>query len=97
MKHSFQLGQIFATPGALALLEKHNMNMKHIIARYREGDWGDSEDDDWKANDNAIDPNNTDCYPGRIVASYYIGNTDEIWCITESSREGTTLLLPDEF
>ena len=36
----FDLGQLVATPGALAALEKTGQNAMEFLSRYVRGDWG---------------------------------------------------------
>jgi hypothetical protein len=87
----FSLGQMVATPGALAALTKAGQNPSAFIARHVAGDWGDLCDDDRQLNDQAVIDSD------RILSAYTLQSGVKIWVITESDRSVTTLLLPDEY
>lgn len=87
---SFPLGQVVATPAALALLERLQENPATFLARHRQGDWGDVSDDDRKENDRAL------LAGTRLFSSYQIGD-QAIWIITEADRSATTILLPSDY
>jgi len=92
----FQMGRVVATPGALALLEKHGIPATALLQRHVMGSWGDLGRDDRKANDDAVHNG------GRIFSSYLL-NRDKVWVITEATgddsitRASTCLLLPSEY
>lgn len=92
----FQLGQIVATPAALALLEKHGVNPATLLDRHVRGDWGDTDKHDRAANDAAVKN-------GSRIFSAYVINKDKFWVITEAasddglSRASTCILLPEEY
>jgi len=93
----FQLGQIVATPAALALLEKHGMQPATLLHRHVHGDWGDMDKHDRAANDAALKD-------GSRIFSAYVINKDKFWVITEAanddgglSRASTCILLPVEY
>ena len=94
----FPLGQIVATPGALAELQKHTQGSLeaycgHFINRHAHGDWGEVLCAEDKAlNDQAV------LNGSRILSAYLLpdGKT-KIWLITEANRSVTTLLLPNEY
>jgi hypothetical protein len=90
-KQLFNLGQIVATPGALALLEKHNMTPMQFLQRHVTGDFGELCDEDREANNEAI------WNEERILSSYKINETDKIWIITEADRSTSSCLLPEEY
>lgn len=93
----FALGRIYATPGALALLERWQQGAHILLARHAQGDWGLVHPDDAQANERAIGQGL------RIMSSYAMGASesggrrDVIWIITEADRSATTLLLPEEY
>lgn len=87
----FPLGEVVATPGALALLERAAVNAYDLLLRHQTGDWGSVPPEDAAANLDAI---KTGC---RILSSYYLNERERIWIITEADRSATTLLLPDEY
>jgi hypothetical protein len=49
-KPLFDLGQLVATPGALAALEKSGQNPMDFLSRHVTGDWGELSEDDRKEN-----------------------------------------------
>jgi len=87
----FDLGKVLATPGAIAALERFQVNHLVLLLRHQCGDWGDVSPADSKENHRAA---KSRC---RILSSYPIGETTRIWIITEADRSVTTLLLPDEY
>jgi hypothetical protein len=93
----FQLGQVVATPGALAAVSRSRA--LDCLTRHQRGDWGVVDHDDAAANLEAVGAGN------RILSAYAIdpakpskGHGDNtLWIITEADRSVTTLLLPDEY
>jgi len=85
----FRLGRIVSTPGALARLTQDDI--LHGIQRHQSGDWGDLDDEDRQANDQAL-VNGT-----RILSVYCAANGTKFWIITEADRQTTTILLPDDY
>jgi hypothetical protein len=49
-KPLFELGQLVATPGALAALEKSGQNAMEFLSRHVTGDWGEIPEEDKKEN-----------------------------------------------
>jgi hypothetical protein len=94
---SFDLGQIVATPGALAATT--NEQRLHYLTRHSIGDWGHVSREDCDANDEAVKDGS------RILSAHPIDvakpckgfGDNTLWIITESDRSVTTLLLPDEY
>ena len=90
-KPLFDLGQLVATPGALAALEKTGQNAMEFLSRHVRGDWGNLPKED-------KDENHLSLERGfRILSSYRTAAGDKIWVITEADRSHTTLLLPEEY
>ena len=87
----FPLGEVFATPGALAALEAAGQSPIEFLIRHVCNDWGEVCPDDWQMNDEAIE--NGD----RLLSAYRTSQGERIWIITERDRSATTLLLPDEY
>lgn len=87
----FELGQLVATPGALALLGELGMPPGLLLSRHVTGDWGDMDDEDKRTNDQAVASGED-----RIFSAYMVG-TDKFWVITEADRSATTILLPEEY
>lgn len=87
----FDLGQVVATPGALAALEQHQISPLTLISRHVSGDFGDIDREDWQTNLAALR------YGQRIVSAYTLAPDTVIWAITEGDRSTTTLLMPSEY
>ena len=90
-KPLFDLGQLVATPGALAVLEKTGQNPMEFLSRHVTGDWGDLPEEDKKENQFSLEKG------FRLLSSYKTNAGDKVWVITEGSRCHTTILLPDEY
>lgn len=96
MKTLFPLGQILATPGALAALAEAGSNPVIWILRHAAGDWGQLDKFDMTANAEALK------WGSRILSGYVLPTGVKIWIITEAeddegNREATTILLPSEY
>ncbi|MGB2590702.1 MAG: hypothetical protein WBG02_05670 [Candidatus Acidiferrum sp.] len=90
-KPLFSLGQLVATPGALAALANAGQTRLDFLSRHVCGDWGDIDRDDCKENELGLER-------GLRLLSIYRTNTDvKVWVITEADRSVTTVLLPDEY
>ena len=88
----FSLGQIVATPGALAALEKAGHTPQEFLSRHLKGDWGDLSDEDRTENELSLQRG------FRLLSSYRTNAGDtKIWVITEADRSATTILLPEEY
>jgi hypothetical protein len=88
----FPLGQIVATPGALAALEKAGQTPLDFLSRHVRGDWGELDEHDRKENELSLKRG------FRLLSSYRLSSGDtKVWVITEADRSVTTLLLPDEY
>jgi hypothetical protein len=96
----FSLGQVVATPEAMATVGRLGKSVLEFIERHVRGDWGDLSDDDKQANEDALADGS------RILSSYILeGEGDDaikVWIITEAedesgNREATTVLLPEEY
>jgi hypothetical protein len=90
-KPLFDLGQLVATPGALAALEKTGQNAMDFLSRHVRGDWGELPKEDKDENQLSLDKG------FRLLSSYRTTAGDKLWVITEADRSHTTLLLPDEY
>ena len=87
----FPLGQIVATPGALAALEKSGQSPMDFLSRHVTGDWGELCDDDRKENQLSLERG------FRLLSSYKTNAGDRVWVITEANRSHSTILLPEEY
>jgi hypothetical protein len=87
---AFELGQIVATPGALAALKKAGQQPGEFLTRHVHRGWGDLSDEDRKENDYSLQ------HGFRLLSAYRTHAGDKLWIITESDRS-VTLLLPEEY
>jgi hypothetical protein len=87
----FSLGQIVATPGALAALEKAGQQPQEFLSRHVCGQWGELSEEDRRENQFSLERG------FRLLSSYRTNAGDRLWIITESDRSLTTLLLPSEY
>lgn len=86
-----ELGRIVATPAALDALTANDQLSYEFLQRHARGDWGDVDNDDWRANDDAA------LYGDRLLSAYHLQDGTKIWIITEWDRSVTTILLPDDY
>ena len=106
----FALGQVVATPGALAVLEATERSAASLIARHMHGDWGDTCRDDAALNELAITDGSRVMSVYRLVDAEKLKATPKqkrtdlpsVWVITDGTnddgkREYTTLLLPEDY
>ena len=87
----FNLGEIYATPGAMAFPSGKRPDTYEFLRRHHTGDWGDSRSRGCGGQSPAALHYGSDCRP-----SYEIGN-QKLWIITEADRSTTTVLLPEEY
>ena len=85
----FPLGEIYATKGVINSIGRQEMT--DALLRHASGDWGDVDDEDKQANDNAL------AYGGRLLSAYTSSDGIRFWIITEADRSYTTVLLPEEY
>ena len=71
----FSAGQIVATPGALALLQKANKSALELLSRHLRGDWGDLCQEDKTENELSLK------YGFRLMSSYLAIPTEKLWII----------------
>ena len=90
MQARFPLGQCVVTPGALEILNQAGIAVLDLLARHAMGDWGDLEEPDRLANEQALDL-------GDRLLSNYRFDGGRCWIITEADRSVTTILLPEEY
>lgn len=86
----FELGRVFVTTGAAALLDRTGQDQETLLRRHQSGDWGELGDEDRQANDDALRRG------GRLFSSYRVQG-EKVWVITEADRRSSTVLLPDEY
>ncbi len=88
---AFDLGQIVATPGALAALTKAGQQPGEFLTRHVNREWDVLSNEDRKENDYSLE------HGFRLLSAYRRQAGDKLWIITESDRSVTTLLLPEEY
>lgn len=86
----FNLGLVGATPAALQLLQECGVNPKQLLDRHAVGDWGDLNEDDYRANVEALE------HEDRLLSVYNLQH-GKVYIITEADRSSTTLLLAEEY
>ena len=86
---TFSLGKLRITPAAWEKVDEPALF--ECFVRHLTGDWGDLDEFDWKANDDAFE------YGGRVLSAYTDKNQLRFWIITEADRSATTILLPEEY
>jgi hypothetical protein len=87
----FPLGQVVATPGALAALETAGQAPYEFLVRHVCGEWGDLVEEDIRENERSLQEGH------RLFSAYNTNDGTRIWVITEWDRSVTTLLLPLEY
>ncbi len=83
------LGQLVATPGALAALTRDDILT--AVGRHARGDWGDCDAADAAENDFSL------TRQLRLFSVYHSAGGVKFWVITEADRSATTVLLPEEY
>jgi len=96
----FSIGQVVATPDAIAVMAQVGVTPRELLRRHMTGDWGDLSREDCLANERAIKDGS------RIFSSYIIHDDKgqekaKLWVITEAKcdgwRQSTCILTPDEY
>jgi hypothetical protein len=87
----FCLGQVVATPGALAALQAAGQDALELLRRHQSGDWGEVPAEDKQENDFSVQ------YGYRILSAYTLCTGIRVWLITEADRSVSTVLLPSEY
>jgi hypothetical protein len=90
MSELFSPGQIVATPAALQVLAQRGIEPGALLSRHLQGDWGEVDKQDGRANDEALKRGE------RLLSAYRLGD-DKVWIITEWDRSVTTILLPSDY
>ncbi len=80
---------MYSTPGAIEAVTDVEMSL--AIARHLQGDWGELDDEDKQANDEALKAGS------RLLSAYRTKSGTKFWIITEADRSATTVLLPNEY
>ncbi len=91
MPVKFDLGQVVATPGALAAFEQCGESPADYLRRHQSGDWGDLCREDRQENEYSL------LHGFRLLSAYRLRNDVKVWVISEADRSSTTILLPSEY
>lgn len=90
----FNLGQVVMTRGIADVMESNEVfrtEVNQAFERYTNCDWGDTCDEDAKANDEAVKTGDD-----RTLAVYQTSE-GKVWIITEWDRSYTTILFLSEY
>lgn len=93
----FALGKVVGTPGALEALKLTGQQPAEFLRRHQSGDWGDLDQHDKRANEEAVKHEGDPERQARVFSSYILTDQTTIWVITEHDRSSTCLLLPSEY
>lgn len=85
----FPLGQVVATPNALASVPRGEIYS--ALSRHVRGDWGIMPEEDKRANERALRAGE------RLFSAYRSSGNVKFWIITEWDRSVTTVLLPEDY
>jgi hypothetical protein len=86
-----------ATPGAIAFLQRTQLDPAKLIDRHRHGDWGDIGLEDSRANDESVAHEGDLRRQQRVLSEFTSSTGEKLWIVTEFDRSVTTLLLPAEY
>jgi hypothetical protein len=86
----FELGRVVGTLAAKAHFENAGEGPSAYIFRHHTGDWGELDEDDALANDQALE------HGDRILSAYTVAG-ERIYIITEGDRSVTTVMLAGEY
>jgi hypothetical protein len=84
-KARFELGQLAATPGALAALAESGEEPGTFLARHASGDWGDLSEEDRQENEFSL------THGFRLLSAYTLHDGTKIWVITEQIGNDLTV------
>jgi hypothetical protein len=87
----FPLGQIVATPAALEAIQEAGQTPDFFLAKHVQGDWGEVDDEDKRANEEALVSGE------RLLSAYRTLKNERIWVITEADRSSSCLLLSSDY
>lgn len=85
----FSLGQLVATPAALAALSHEDI--QKAIRRHLHGDWGEVDAHDAAENELSLKQG------FRLLSVYRGAEGTRFYIITEADRSATTVMLPSDY
>jgi hypothetical protein len=88
---TFPLGRLVMTPGFRDAMLRTGQSPTRFLLRHSQGDWGELDDEDRRANDRAV------LAGERLLSAYRLADGTAFWVVTEWDRSATTLLLPSEY
>ncbi len=96
MNTKFHSGQVVATPGAIEALAQSGQEATFFLERHLRGEWGEVDDEDRAANDQALRDGS------RILSAHRTLRGVKLYVITEAvgddgHRASTCVLLPEEY
>lgn len=100
MEKTFEIGDVVVTRNvfdAMEEIEEFGIFVSGCLSRYILYDWGDTCDEDWALNDDAVKNGE------RVMAVYDIPEEmgglleEQLWIITEWDRSVTTILFPFDY
>lgn len=100
MGKTFELGNVVATRAVWELMNENEEFKQFIsgcLSRYILYDWGDTCQEDWQTNNDAVKNGE------RVLAVYNIPieieeiYEESVWIITEWDRSATTILFPSDY
>lgn len=95
-KPTFTPGVLLATPGAMEAFERNGQTPFEFLNRHLSGDWGDLDQEDRQANQQALVDGS------RLLSAYRLTDGTKLWLITEAvgengRRESSTFLRPEDY
>ncbi len=93
----FQLGEIVATPGALAAMEAAGEMPQSLLSRHQCGEFGQLSVDDVRIQNDALQFEGDPDRQERMMSVYSLKNQTIVWIITEADRSSTCILLPQDY
>lgn len=90
MEPKFTLGKTYATAAVAEWAERHGIDLARYLRRHHCGDWGDLDEEDKQANEDAL-------FNGTRIFSAYLTGGEKIYVITEADRSHTTFLFATEY
>lgn len=85
----FSMGELVITTNAMGRLDRESWIAG--LRRHLGGDWGELDEEDRRANDEALRDG------GRLLSAYRDTSGERFWIISEWDRSVTTILLPEDY